>query len=354
MKNVLILCGGRSAEHEISLISAKGIIDALDRKRFNPLVVGISKTGAWHWEDPSSFYVGEYRADKIALNTAAPLAAIVPYANASGQGQVLVGNQTYAFDLVFPILHGQFGEDGTLQGMLDFIGVPYVGSHCASSLLCMDKVWMKTICQQNDVPVSEYVWLRSVEELDGLKAAIAKLGFPLFVKPASQGSSVGISKVTSLADLHKAVRFALDYDEKCLIERGISGREIECGVLGRRSQPQASELGEIVPSPTIGWYSYEAKYILEDGATTETPAKMDPASKQKIQALAAQVFSLLECDGLARVDFFLQADGKVYLNEVNTIPGFTPISMYPKMWEASGVGYSELVSRLLDLAYVKR
>lgn len=353
MKNVLILCGGRSAEHEISLISAKGIIDALDRKEFNPLIVGISKDGTWHWEDPSSFFVGECRADKIALNTEAPLAAIVPYTSAEGRGQLLVEGKTYPFDVVFPIMHGQFGEDGTLQGMLDFIGVPYVGSHCSSSLLCMDKVWMKTVCSKHSVPVADYVWLRTADELDGLKAAIDKLGFPLFVKPASQGSSVGISKVTSWADLPKAVRFALDHDEKCLIEQGLKGREIECAVLGRRSHPQASELGEIIPNPKIGWYSYEAKYILEDGAATETPAKLPTAVKTKVQQLAMHVYSLLECDGMARVDFFVDGD-RVFLNEVNTIPGFTPISMYPKMWQASGVGYSELVSRLLDLAYVKR
>jgi D-alanine-D-alanine ligase len=354
MKNVLILCGGRSAEHEISLISAKGILDALDRTQYTPSVVGISKDGTWYWENPESFFLGECRADKIALNTQAPTVAIVPYTSRDGRGQLLVDGRIEAFDLVFPILHGQFGEDGTLQGMLDFMQVPYVGAHCASSLLCMDKVWMKTICIQNAVPVAEYVWLRSVEALEGLKPKIQKLGLPLFVKPASQGSSVGISKVTDLKDLPKAVRFALEYDEKCLIEKGIQGKEIECGVLGRRSQAQASELGEIIPSAAIGWYSYEAKYILEDGARTETPARLSPAVKAKVQKLALEVFQLLECDGLARVDFFVDASDQVFLNEVNTLPGFTPISMYPKMWQASGVGYSELISRLLDLAYVKR
>ena len=262
MKTVLILCGGRSAEHEISLISAKGIIDALDRTQFKVCVVGIAKDGSWYWEKPDSFFVGECRADKIELNTQAPPVALVPYTSPEGRGQLLVNGEVHAFDVVFPILHGQFGEDGTVQGMLDFIGVPYVGSHCSSSLLCMDKVWMKTVCSQNAVPVADYVWLRAPEELERHRAAISKLGLPLFVKPASQGSSVGITKVTDLSELPKAIRFALEHDEKCLIERGLKGKEIECGVLGRRSQPQASELGEIIPNPTIGWYSYEAKYLL--------------------------------------------------------------------------------------------
>jgi len=351
MKTVLILCGGRSEEHEISLISAKGILDALDRKSYKPLLVGISKTGTWHLEDENSFYVGDFRADKIKLNEKAPTVTLAPFSNEKRQGSLLCEGKTFSFDVVFPILHGKFGEDGTLQGMLDMIGVPYVGSRCGSSWLCMDKVLTKTLCLQAGIATAKFTWVESVEELNQVQDELSQMKYPLFVKPPRQGSSVGVSKVNASAELKKAVETALKYDTKVLIEEGITGREIECAVLGRHGQAKVATPGEIIPSKKIGWYSYEAKYLLADGAETKVPTDLDAKTTEAVKAFALKAFDCLECEGMARVDLFLEEKtGQIYLNEINTIPGFTPISMYPKMWQASGLSYSELISELLNLA----
>lgn len=351
MKTVLILCGGRSEEHEISLISAKGVLEALDRKLYRPLLVGISKKGVWHLLEESSFYMGEFRADKIKLNEKTPAVTLTPYSNEKRQGTLLCEGKSHLFDLVFPILHGKFGEDGTLQGMLDIIGVPYVGSNCGSSWLCMDKVLTKTLCLRAGIATAKFTYVESVEGLNKVQAELSQLKYPLFVKPPRQGSSVGVSKVNSPSELKKAVETALKYDSKVLIEEGIKGREIECAVLGHHGQAKVATPGEIIPSKKIGWYSYEAKYLLADGAETKVPADLDAQTTEAIKAFALKAFDCLECSGLARVDLFLEENtGKIYLNEINTIPGFTPISMYPKMWQASGLSYSELISQLLTLA----
>jgi D-alanine-D-alanine ligase len=351
MKTVLILCGGRSDEHEISLISAKGILDALDRKVYHPLVIGISKKGVWHLENEASFFTGDFRADKIKLNEKAPTVTLAPFSNEKKQGMIMCDGKTHLFDLVFPILHGRFGEDGTLQGMLDMIGVPYVGSNCGSSWLCMDKVLTKTLCSKAGIPTARFTWVESLEGLNQVQDELAQLKYPLFVKPPRQGSSVGVSKVNSREDLKSAVKTALQYDTKCLIEEGIKGREIECAVLGRHGQAKVATPGEIIPSPKIGWYSFEAKYLLSDGAETKVPTDLDAKTTEEVKAFAIKAYDCLECNGMARVDLFLEEKtGTLYLNEINTIPGFTPISMYPKMWQASGVSYSELISELLRLA----
>lgn len=351
MKTVLLLCGGKSDEHEISLISAKGILDALDRKHYQPLVVGISKNGVWHLEDENSFYLGEFRADKIQLNTNRPTVTLAPFSNDKRQGMLLCEGKSYSFDVVFPILHGRFGEDGTLQGMLDMIGVPYVGSNCGSSWLCMDKVLTKTLCLKTGIPTAKFTWVESIEGLNQVQSELAQLKYPLFVKPPRQGSSVGVSKVGTPDELKDAVITALKYDTKCLIEEGIRGREIECAVLGHHGKARVATPGEIIPSKKIGWYSFEAKYLLADGAETKVPTDLDAKTTEEIKAFALKAFNCLECNGMARVDLFLEDNtGKIYLNEINTIPGFTPISMYPKMWQASGLSYSELISELLRLA----
>jgi D-alanine-D-alanine ligase len=203
--------------------------------------------------------------------------------------------------------------------------------------------------------VTPFTWVSDPSELAAKKSEIAALGFPLFVKPSRQGSSVGVSKVTSSEALEKAVHFAFRFDSKVLIERGITGRELECSVLGLNASPRASVPGEIRPSEKVGWYSYEAKYLMDDGAETIVPASLPPARAKEIQDLACQIFRLLECDGMARIDLFLEKDtDKLFFNEANTLPGFTPISMYPKMWEASGLSYSELIGALIDLAFAKR
>lgn len=351
MKTVLLLCGGRSGEHEISLISAKCILDAMDRSRFAPVVVGISKQGVWYLEEEESFYQGEFRADKISLNENADRVTLAPYLQPNGRARLEAQGRIIEFDIVFPILHGPFGEDGTLQGMLDMIGVPYVGSNCGSSWNCMDKVMTKAICQDAAIPSAPYLWVSSLEEAKSREDEIKKLGFPLFVKPSRMGSSVGVSKVTEEKALQKAILDALAFDRKVLIEKGITGREIECAVLGLNRDAKASVPGEIVVSKKIGWYSYEAKYLLKDGAETLTPAPLDPKTTKAVQDLAVKVFQVMECDGLARVDLFLESGtNQLYLNEVNTLPGFTPISMYPQMWQATGINYQNLISKLLDLA----
>lgn len=351
MKTVLILCGGRSDEHEISLISAKGILDALDRKTYTPLIVGISKKGIWHLEQENSFFVGEFRADKIKLNESTPTVTLAPFSNKQKQGTLLCEGKTYTFDIVFPILHGRFGEDGTLQGMLDMIGVPYVGSNCGSSWLCMDKILTKTLCLKSGIATAKFTWVDSVEGLSRVQKELSELNYPLFVKPPRQGSSVGVSKVNSPNELRQAVETALKYDTKALIEEGIQGREIECAVLGRHGQAKVATPGEIIPSKKIGWYSFEAKYLLSDGAETKVPTDLDAKTTEAIKAFALKAYDCLECSGMARVDLFLEKKtNQIYLNEINTIPGFTPISMYPKMWQASGLSYSALISELLKLA----
>jgi D-alanine-D-alanine ligase len=356
MKQVLILCGGRSAEHEISLISARGVLGALDRSKYTPLIVGIAKNGTWYWEDEKNYSLGGLRADSISLNTARPQVTLAPYASASGKGLLQTSDgQRFEFDAVFPILHGQYGEDGTLQGLLDMMGVPYVGSRCGPSWVCMDKSLTKAVCEKNGILVSEYVLVRSENELAGKMRAIEALGYPVFVKPSCQGSSIGVSRVTNRNGLASAVQTALQHDRLCLIERAIVGRELECAVLGLRKTPKASLPGEILVSAKAGWYSYEAKYLGGELARTKTPADLTPELTQEIQAQAEKIFTVLECDGMARIDFLLEsATGKLYLNEPNTLPGFTPISMYPQMWEASGLPYSELISKLIELAFLRQ
>jgi len=350
-QTVLILCGGKSEEHEISLISAKCLLAALDRKRFTPLIVGISRQGKWLLEEEENFYLGEFRADQIRLNENRPTIALVPYLTETGKGQLLCEGQTLTFDVVFPILHGPYGEDGTVQGLFDLMGVPYVGSGCTSSANCMDKGITKTLALQSGVKTAKFVELKSLSDLSKYSLALSQLTYPLFVKPSRMGSSVGVSKVTQPAVLHAAVEKAFQFDSKVIIENGISGREIECAVLGSKEKAQVALPGEIIPASEIGWYSYEAKYLLADGAKTQVPAALSSELTSRFQQVALQVFQALDCEGLARVDFFLENTTQdIYLNEVNTMPGFTPISMYPKMWQASGMTYEQLVTELIVLA----
>lgn len=354
-KTVLLLCGGKSEEHEISLISAKCLLDAFDRKLFTPLIVGISRQGVWYLEEEEGFYSGEFRADKIKLNENRPKVALIPFRSENGKGQLLCEGQTLTFDVAFPILHGPFGEDGTLQGLLELIGVPYVGSGCASSANCMDKAITKNLCQSAGVKVAPFVELKSFSDLNTQSKEIAKLTYPLFVKPSRMGSSVGISKVTQPALLHAAVTKAFKFDSKVILEQGISGREIECAVMGSSEKPRVAIPGEIIPSSEVGWYSYEAKYLLSEGAKTKVPADLTPALMKRFEEEALKVFRVMDCEGLARVDFFLENEShEIYLNEVNTMPGFTPISMYPKMWQASGLSYDNCVTELLNLALNKK
>ncbi|HOL73576.1 MAG TPA: D-alanine--D-alanine ligase family protein [Bryobacteraceae bacterium] len=304
---VAVLYGGRSGEHEVSLRSAESIIAAMDPGKYEIERLFITKEGKW---EPRP---------------------ILPEPGANP-----------GIDVVFPVLHGTFGEDGTVQGLLELAGLPYVGPGVLASAVSMDKDVMKRLCREKGLPVVEYAVLwRGKLDFEN------PFGYPVFVKPANLGSSVGISKATNAEELRKAIAAAAEYDRKIIVERGIAGREFECSVLGNE-HPCASLPCEILPSRDF--YDYEDKYLL-DKAKTVLPADLPDAMIEEIRRLAVACYQATECEGMARVDFLLEtATGRLYINEINTIPGFTSISMYPKMWEASGIPYSELIDRLIALA----
>ena len=307
---VAVIKGGRSGEHEISLRSAKSIVEALDRDRYEVVEFFIDQQGKW---SPSP---------------------VLPEPG---------GNP--GIDVAFPVLHGTFGEDGTMQGLLELADLPYVGPGVLASSVSMDKDMMKRVCRERGLPVVDYVTLHR-SSLDAAEAC-RKLDFPMFVKPANLGSSVGISRCRNCEELKAALAVAAQFDAKVIVERGITGREFECAVLGNE-EPAASMPCEILPSREF--YDYEDKYLL-DAAVIELPAKLDAEKTEELRRLAVAAYRAVECEGMARVDFLLEsATGCLYINEVNTIPGFTSISMFPKMWEHSGLSFSELVDRLIDLA----
>ena len=343
-----ILFGGKSAEHEVSLQSAKNVIAALDKKKYEPVLLGIDKAGKWHMHGASHFLLNEKNPKLIALNkTNAKDLAIDP---GNHQNQLITQspNQTRGVDVVFPVLHGSFGEDGTMQGLLKIMDVPFVGPSVLGSAVGMDKDVAKRLWRDAGIPVAKFVRFKfSEKHLVNFNKIKKTLGLPMFVKPANAGSSVGISKVKSEKDFLPALKAAFQFDNKVLIEQYIKGREIEVAVLGNE-RPRASVPGEIIPHHEF--YSYEAKYIDENGAAAVIPANLPKALVKKIQETAVKAFQVLECEGMSRVDFFVTSSGKFYLNEINTIPGFTNISMYPKMWEASGIKYSDLIDRLITLA----
>lgn len=326
-----ILFGGKSAEHEVSLQSAKNVVDAIDKKKYEPILIGINKQGKWLLGDK--------------LNASSESVALVP--QSSGKISNLTNLKSGAsIDVVFPILHGPFGEDGTVQGLLKLANVPFVGAGVLGSAVGMDKDVMKRLLHEAKIPIANFLAVKQRELPDFVRVRSA-LGLPFFVKPANLGSSVGVSKVKDEKEFEKAVKEAFTYDTKILIEEFVAGREIECAVLGN-DDPIASVPGEVIPKHEF--YSYEAKYIDEQGAAVEIPAKLSEDVIKKIQSLAVKTFQTLSCEGLGRVDFFLKKNGEILVNEINTIPGFTAISMYPKMWEASGISYTELIDRLIQLA----
>jgi len=333
-----IIFGGKSAEHEISLQSARNIYDAIDRNNFEPVLIGIEKSGKWR-----------FAGDSVSLLGPGDTVALIPESEGTLRG--LPGGSALAeglkLDVVFPVLHGPFGEDGTVQGLLKLADVPFVGSGVLGSAVGMDKDVMKRLFRDAGIPIGRFMSLRAHEPPPPFAEVEAALGSPVFVKPANMGSSVGISKACGEAEFAAAVREAFLYDDKVIAEEYIEGREIECAVLGNEA-PRASVPGEVIPRHDF--YSYEAKYIDEGGAALEVPAKIDRETAGRIQDLSAKAFQALGCEGLARVDFFLRGNGEVLVNEINTMPGFTKISMYPKLWEASGIGYAELIGRLIALA----
>ena len=310
---VAVVYGGRSGEHEISVRSAKSILAGLDPAKYEKIEYFIEKDGRWKPRP------------------------ILPEPGAQPD-----------VDVVFPVLHGTFGEDGTVQGLLEMADLPYVGAGVMASSVSMDKEMMKRVCLSQALPVVDYVTV--TREKQDLDAIVKKLPFPLFVKPANLGSSVGISKAHDRQELEKAIQLAAEYDRKVIVERGIAGRELECAVLGNEA-PVASLPCEILPSREF--YDYEDKYLL-DAAQTKVPAELPHEKTEELRALAVGCYRAVECEGMARVDFFLEAaTGRLYINEINTIPGFTSISMYPKMWEHSGIGFSALIDELIDLALAR-
>lgn len=344
-----VIFGGRSAEHEVSLQSARNIVDALDRQRFEVTLIGIDKQGQWHVSDADHYLDNADDPARIALYHSQRDLAVMP---GREQAQLIEPDQQRALeqlDVVFPIVHGTLGEDGSLQGLLRMANLPFVGSGVLGSAVSMDKDVTKRLLRDAGLAVAPFVTFtrKSAAHAD-FSALSDALGTPLFVKPANQGSSVGVSRVSSAEELERALALALSFDHKALVESAIKGREIECAILGN-DEIEASLCGEIIINDD-GFYSYDTKYISESGAAVAVPANIDEAASDEIRRIALEAFKTLECAGLARVDVFLTPDGRVIINEINTLPGFTRISMYPKLWQASGLSYPALVTRLIELA----
>jgi D-alanine-D-alanine ligase len=323
---VAVLMGGRSSEHPVSIASARSVIEALDPERYETAAVAIGRDGRWELgrgtESPS-----------VAETLPVPLESSVPATLAD-------------VEVVLPILHGPFGEDGTVQGLLELAGVPYVGAGVAASAVCMDKDLLKAVLRDRGIPVTRNITLREGDAVEN------PFGYPVFVKPARLGSSVGITKVREPSELQHAVELARRHDDKVLVEEFVSGVEIECGVLGNRKPPPiASVPGEIVAHGfgAPDWYDYSAKYD-EDGMDLVIPPRVPEETAARVQQISVDSFVATECEGMARVDLFVREDGEVLVNEVNTIPGFTATSVYAKLFEASGIPYGELLDRLIQLA----
>lgn len=376
-----VLFGGRSGEHEVSLLSAASVLNAIDRSKYDVVPIGISKEGRWLASgesqrllkgDPQPQNPKHLRAGDPAQTPGAAVLArgdsvlvppeptgmqhsLIPFESGSA-AQHRPAQQTIDVDVIFPVLHGTFGEDGTIQGLLELAGIPYVGAGVLGSAAGMDKDVMKRLFAASELPIVKHVTvLRSEWEKEPKKTKKrieARLKYPVFVKPANLGSSVGISKAHNGKDLGPAMDLAASYDRKIIIEQGVEGkkkkaREIECSVLGN-DDPKASVPGEIVPVKEF--YDYAAKY-LDEGSELVIPAKLSKSMTKQVQEMAVAAFKAVDCEGLARVDFLLDPDrDKLYVNEINTMPGFTAISMYPKLWAASGLEYPKLIDRLIELA----
>ena len=339
-----IIFGGKSAEHEVSLQSAKNVVEALDNNKYEPVLIGIDKNGGWHLQNSANFLLNASNPKLIALNKSNQDLAVTP--GKDNKLMVMASKANQSVDVVFPILHGTYGEDGTMQGLLKLLDMPFVGPSVLGSAMAMDKDVAKRLMRDAGIPVAKFLVFRKNEEVD-FQVIQKTLGLPVFIKPANLGSSVGINKAKTQEEFTQAVSEAFKFDNKILVEEAVTGREIECAVLGNEN-PKASVPGEVIPRHEF--YSYEAKYIDENGAVLEIPAKLNEQEIKLIQELAVKAFKVLELEGMSRVDFFLKPNGEALVNEVNTIPGFTKISMYPKLWEASGLAYSELIDRLIELA----
>jgi len=353
--NIGILFGGRSCEHEVSVVSARSVLAAIDREKYNVHLVGIDKLGHWHLATDIEQLVVEKEVlslppggkssnglVNLSIHHQGNLSPVSPFSPGAP-----------ALDVIFPVLHGTFGEDGTIQGVFEMAGIPYVGCGVAASAIAMDKALAKQVFSAADIPqapcriITRAEWQKEPSQL--LSSLQSNIGFPMFVKPANMGSSVGVGKATDRQTLQAAIIDALQYDNKVLVEQSMENcHEVECAVLGN-DNPVASVVGEIIPGAEF--YDYQTKYI-DDKTETLIPARISEASSNKVRQLAIRAFKAIDGAGLSRVDFFVSKDsGEVFLNEINTLPGFTPISMYPQMWAASGIAYGDLIDRLVQLAF---
>lgn len=339
-QRVAVLFGGRSGEHEVSVLSARSVMAALDPTRWDVVPVAITRGGAWlsPSESSAAFDPGVSRFDgemgDSVLRSGAALDALA------------------SCDIAFPLVHGTYGEDGSLQGFLEIAGLPYAGCGVAASAIGMDKALMKAFFHESGIRVARYLVIRSWEytltQNLSMRAIEESIGYPCFIKPANGGSSVGITHAVSREDIPAAFAAAMAYDDKIIVEEAIRGREVECSVLGNEN-PEASLVGEI--EPDRDFYDYDSKYSAASTTGLHIPARIDAATTEKVRELALRMYQVMGCEGYARVDFFATDEGDVIANEINTIPGFTSISMYPKLWHASGLGYSDLLTRILELGF---
>ncbi len=347
-----VIFGGRSGEHEVSLMSATSVIDALDPEKYEVVQIGITHDGRWLSGSDTLQAFKQGHLDKLEPVT------ILPEPNKEalyGMGERRELTLLHKLDVVFPVLHGSFGEDGTLQGMLEMAEIAYVGAGVLASSVAMDKGVFKDLMRVHKIPVVDFLVLRSDQIEDDMEECVrraeALAPYPLFTKPANMGSSVGVSKVNDRGELEQGLHAAARFDRRVLVERGVDAREIEVSVLGNE-EPEASMAGEIVPGAEF--YSYEAKYI-DDTSDLHIPAQLDPDISDEIRMLAIKAFKVIDGAGMARADFLVERETlRIFINELNTIPGFTKISMYPKLWQASGLAYPELMDRLIDLALQRR
>ncbi|MPY49472.1 D-alanine--D-alanine ligase family protein [Streptomyces acidicola] len=359
---VAVVFGGRSSEHGISMVTAGAVLSAIDRTKYDVLPIGITRDGRWVLtaDEPERMAIIDRRPPEVEqLAESAEGGVILPVDPANREVVYSepgsVPKALGEVDVVFPVLHGPYGEDGTLQGLLELSGVPYVGSGVLASAVGQDKEYMKRVFTSFGLKVGPYVVIRPREWERDESAARKKIidfagehGWPLFVKPARAGSSIGITKVDELSGLDEAIAVAQQHDPKILVEAALRGREIECGVLEFEDGPRASVPAEIPPPEAHAYYDFEAKYI--DSTPGIVPAPLTDEQTAEVRRLAVDAFEAVSCEGLVRADFFLTEDGEFVINEINTLPGFTPISMYPQMWQASGIGYPELVDRLVQAA----
>lgn len=345
--NVCILYGGRSGEHEVSLRSAASVVKYLDSSRYGLTAIGIDKDGRWHLQERivSTSVTGQ--GDKLSITPSSRRVSIVP------SDGIHVESERLPVDCVFPVLHGSFGEDGTMQGLLEMADLPYVGAGVLGSAAAMDKVTAKRLWRDAGLPIVDFAVVDRSSPRDERHAAGARLGWPLFVKPCAAGSSLGASRVADEQALDDAIDDALRFDTRALLERYVDAREIECAVIGN-STPRAFTPGEIAPSGSHKFYDYDAKYTDPDGARLITSADLDAATRERVMRTAEAAYAAVRCIGMARVDFFVErGTGAVFLNEINTIPGFTSISMFPRMCEASGLAYPALLDTLIELALAR-